>query len=90
MKIYVLLILSAAIASSVLSAGCTINRDTPLYEQCDEEWGSKTLGSSATICRAGCLMVSVATGMAGAGKTIKGEIVTPNSLNTFLRANKGY
>ena len=89
MKIYVLLILSAAIASSVF-AGCNINRNSPLYKQCDGAWGSKTLGSSSTICKVGCLMSSVASGMAGAGKTVNGQTATPDTLNTYLRANGGY
>ena len=85
MKIYVLLILSAAIASSVLSAGCIINRSCPVYDQCDSIWGSNKLGSSSTICKVGCLMSSVASGMAGAGKTINGKKATPATLNMILR-----
>ena len=90
MKSFVFLVLFATIASSVLSGACRVNRSSPLYKQCDSAWGSKTLGSSSTICKVGCLMSSVASGMAGAGKTINGARATPDTLNTFLRANGGY
>ena len=86
----IFILVSLALVAPVVSQGCTINRSPPVYKQCDPAWGSKKLGSTGTICKIGCLMTSVASGMAGAGKTINGTRTTPDTLNTFLLNNKGY
>ena len=44
-------------------------RTYPLYKQCDSKWGNEHLGTSQnTICKAGCLMSSIAMALAGCGK----------------------
>ena len=80
----------ALFVAGTLSAACTIKRSNPLYKQCDGKWGSNGLGSSSTICKVGCLMSSVAMGMAGAGKTINGQTATPQTLNSYLKGHGGY
>ena len=80
----------ALLVVGTLSAGCTINRSSPVYKQCDSRWGSNRLGADSTICAVGCLMCSVSSGMAGLGKTINGQTVTPAVLNSFLLSNGGY
>ena len=80
----------ALLVAGVLSAGCTVNRSSPLYKQCDSRWGSNGLGSSSTICAVGCLMCSVSYDMAGAGKTINGQTATPAVLNSYHNTNGGY
>lgn len=62
------------------------SRSYPLYKQCDSRWGSEQLGTSAnTICKAGCLMSSVAMALTGCGKSY-----TPSTLNTWLKGHGGY
>ena len=78
------------VISSVFTAGCKINRNAPIYDQCDARWGSKYLGSSTTVCRSGCLMSSVASAMASLGKTVNGQTANPGNLNDWLTANGGY
>src|SRR3990167_4991540 len=79
-----------AVLSPAYGLQCTISRRFPVFNKCDPTWGGNPLGSSSTICRAGCLMSSVAAGMAGFGKTINGQSPNPQNLNAFLRANGGY
>ena len=87
MKVQVLII--ALVIAGVLSAGCKVNRNAPVYKQCDSKWGSLVM-SSKTVCQVGCLMSSVASGIASLGKTIDGQTATPGSLHNFLKANGGY
>ena len=64
----------------------TNSRSYPLYKQCDPKWKSITMGSStSTICQKGCLISSVAMALNSIGKNY-----TPQTLNTWLTANKGY
>lgn len=75
-KIYALALLVVLAAS----------RNYPLYKQCDSKWGSEQLGTSSnTICKAGCLMSSVAMALAGIGKNYN-----PGSLNQWLKGHGGY
>lgn len=61
-------------------------RSYPMYKQCDSRWGSEQLGTSAnTICKAGCLMSSVAMALSGIGKNYN-----PGTLNTWLKGHGGY
>ena len=83
-------VLIAVLVAGALSASCKVNRNSPVYKQCDSNWGSDRLGSSSTICKVGCLMSSVASGLAGAGKKINGNTPTPKNLNAFLKSNGGY
>mmetsp|Transcript_104865 Transcript_104865/g.146198 ORF Transcript_104865/g.146198 Transcript_104865/m.146198 type:complete len:133 (-) Transcript_104865:289-687(-) len=63
----------------------------PNYRQCSSEWGQTALGfGSKTICRAGCLMTSVADALAGHGATINGQTVTPALFNNWLKDNNGF
>lgn len=76
MKIFVFALL--------LALGCA--RNYPMYKQCDSKWGSDQLGTSSnTICKAGCLMSSVAMALAGTGKSYN-----PGTLNTWLKGHGGY
>jgi hypothetical protein len=62
------------------------SRTYPMYKQCDAKWGNEQLGTSSnTICKAGCLMSSVAMALAGCGKNYN-----PGTLNSWLKANGGY
>ncbi len=67
-------------------AALVVGRNYPLYKQCDSRWASEQLGTSTnTICKAGCLMSSVAMGLAGIGKSYN-----PSTLNAWLKKNNGY
>lgn len=103
MKIlFTITLLALVLAAAVLSVGAGfINAQAPPpfnypdYQQCDPTWGSDkmypgTNGTSATICQQGCAMTSTANALAGMGVTLEGALVTPQTLNTFLRANNGY
>ena len=74
-----------------LATLAVIGSTYPLYKQCDSRWGSDQLGtSSSTICKAGCLMSSVAMVISDCGRSIGGASATPKTLNTFLKNNGGY
>ena len=61
-------------------------RSYPMYKQCDSKWGSEQLGTSSnTICKAGCLMSSVAMALAGTGHNYN-----PSTLNSWLKGHGGY
>lgn len=61
-------------------------RTYPMYKQCDSRWGGDQLGTSSnTICKAGCLMSSVAMALSGIGKSYN-----PGTLNTWLKGHGGY
>eukprot|EP01101_Sappina_pedata_P010286 TRINITY_DN6442_c0_g1_i1.p1 TRINITY_DN6442_c0_g1~~TRINITY_DN6442_c0_g1_i1.p1 ORF type:complete len:200 (-),score=74.20 TRINITY_DN6442_c0_g1_i1:83-682(-) len=62
------------------------------YSQCDSQWGSLQLGTSPTnsICRAGCAMTAVSMSLATFGATLGGPLVTPQTLNIWLKINDGY
>lgn len=63
----------------------------PTYKQCDSSWGSETLGGGPdTVCKAGCLMSSVAMALAGNGKSVNGSTATPKTLNSWLKNHSGY
>jgi hypothetical protein len=77
------------------SSNCNIGREAPWYNQCDQRWGHHKLGSSNTVCKVGCLISAVASGMASLGITIVdvdgvAKQATPRTLNTWLLANNGY
>lgn len=70
---------------SVLVA-LAMTRTYPLYKQCDSRWGSEQLGTSSnTICKAGCLMSSVAMALSGTGHDYN-----PSTLNKWLKGHGGY
>ena len=73
----------------VLADGCTVGRNSPRYNQCDDRWGSLVM-ETKTICRVGCLMSSVASALASLGKTINGKTVDPGNLHQFLKWYNGY
>ncbi|EFC36358.1 predicted protein [Naegleria gruberi] len=59
----------------------------PLLKQCDSTWGSFKLGtSSETICKAGCLITSIISGLNGIGKTK----MNPYEFNEWLKTNGGF
>ncbi len=89
MKLLFALFALAAVVC-VVTANCTIPRRSPLYKQCGQSWSNDRLGTSSTVCKVGCLMSSVASAMAGLGKTINGKTATPGTLNAYLKANRGY
>jgi len=68
----------------------------PHYLQCDKQWGADQMGvpgkdaQDDTICHQGCAMSCVAMALAGFKLSINGSLVTPGSLNTWLRGNNGY
>jgi hypothetical protein len=57
-----------------------------MYKQCDAKWGKDQLGTSSnTICKAGCLMSSIAMSLAGTGRSDN-----PGTLNKWLTSHGGY
>ena len=71
------------LAALLVLASC---RSYPLYKQCDSRWANEQLGTSSdTICKAGCLMSSVAMALSGIGKNYN-----PSTLNTWLKGHGGY
>jgi len=61
-------------------------RNYPLYKQCDPQWANQQLGTSSdTICKAGCLMSSMAMALSGCGHAFN-----PSTLNTWLKGHGGY
>jgi len=81
--------------------GATATWVTPMgefrqYQQCDAQWGSHIM-TKQTICKVGCFMSSVASGVRDHGIKFKlpafGELpVTsnPGTFNDWLRRNGGY
>ena len=72
---------------------------TPLYKQCDPRWGNDTIGTpngaDSTICHVGCAMTSLSMLLASVNTTTtwlkeSQRVVTPKSLNMWLRHNHGY
>ena len=45
--------------------------------------------ASKSVCQVGCLISSVASGMASLGKTINSQTTTPGTLH-YLKSNNGY
>lgn len=86
----ILVIAVAALTWSANAQTCKISRSAPLYKQCDAAWGGNKLGSTSTICKVGCAMCSVASGLASLGKTINGQTSTCATLNSYLLNNGGY
>jgi hypothetical protein len=69
-----------------LFAVLALSRSYPMYKQCDSQWANDQLGTSSnTICKAGCLMSSVAMALGGIGKAYN-----PKSLNIWLKGHNGY
>ena len=86
------LLLSCAWSVSAANA-CKLSQTFPTYKQCDSAWGGNNMGSAngTTICKAGCLMSSVASGMTGFGRKLSGGVaLTPKTFNSWLQANSGY
>jgi len=78
--------MTAKLVCLFLLIALALSRSYPLYKQCDSRWGSEQLGTSSnTICKAGCLMSSVAMALSGTGHTY-----TPSTLNTWLKGHGGY
>ena len=66
----------------VISAIAAYASAYPLYKQCDSRWGSHKLGTSSnTICKAGCLMSSVAMAIGSQN---------PLSLDEWLTSHGGF
>lgn len=75
-----------AILTIILLITLVTSRTYPLYKQCDSKWGNEQLGTSSnTICKAGCLMSSVAMALAGTGHNYN-----PSTLNHWLKGHGGY
>ncbi|CAD8103044.1 unnamed protein product [Paramecium primaurelia] len=76
---------------AILFVLCIANaRQYTLYKQCDSAWANDQLGTSAnTICRAGCLISSIAMMLHTYGVVTDGT-TTPKTMNTWLRKNGGY
>ena len=93
MRSAVVAVLLLCCAGSAVSAACKMSQTFPTYKQCDSSWGGINMGSAngTTICKAGCLMSSVASGMAGFGRKLTGGVVpNPKTFNAWLQANGGY
>ena len=78
--------MTAKIACLFLLITIALSRSYPLYKQCDSRWGNEQLGTSSnTICKAGCLMSSIAMALSGTGHGY-----TPSTLNAWLKGHGGY
>ena len=78
--------MSAKVLLAALLLVLAASRNYPLYKQCDSKWGNEQLGtSSTTICKAGCLMSSVAMALSGTGQNYN-----PSTLNKWLKGHGGY
>ena len=86
--IYTMVIVSVCV--SVYSAGCHVERRYPLYKQCDHKWRCQPLGVSTTICKGGAIVCSIASAIAGSGRTIKNQPVNPYLINEYLMSNNLY
>ena len=86
----ILVLAMVALASSVSAQNCRQARKSPIFNQCDASWGANRLGSSSTICKVGCAMCSVASGLAGAGKLINGKPANCGTFNHFMLSYSGY
>ncbi|CAD8102431.1 unnamed protein product [Paramecium sonneborni] len=65
-------------------------RSYTLYKQCDSAWANDQLGTSAdTICKAGCLVSSIAMMLHTYGVVTDGT-TTPKTMNTWLKKHGGY
>ena len=67
----------------------------PLYRQCDPRWGNHTMGTvglfhRSTICAEGCFMSCMAMLLQGMGFASPAGQITPDTLNAWLIAHKGY
>ena len=61
----------------------------PVYCQEDPRWGSmKLIDGSYNIANAGCALTSTAMLLAGMGKTINGQAITPPVLDRYLQAHQ--
>ena len=68
----------------------TSARTYPLFKQCDSAWGSNVLGGGPdTICKAGCLVSSVAMALNSYGKSVGGT-ANPGTLNAWLKSHSGF
>jgi hypothetical protein len=70
-------------------------RSYPQFGQCDPRWGNLPMGTPgpgerSTICGEGCAMSSVSMALAGLKFLISGKESNPETLNSWLMANKGY
>jgi len=75
------LIVILALSFAVINAW-----NPPRYRQCDSRWANNILGyGPATICRAGCLMSSVASMVTGCGKNFD-----PAAMNNWLKSHGGF
>ncbi|CAD8190908.1 unnamed protein product [Paramecium pentaurelia] len=76
---------------AILFVICIANaRQYTLYKQCDSAWANDQLGTSAnTICRAGCLISSIAM-MLHTYSVVTDGTTTPKIMNAWLRKNGGY
>ena len=85
MKVQVL-ILTFFIASSLQNTGCRINRTTPNLKQCASPWGTQPLlGTTSTICQKGSMVTILAEVFQSLGKTINGQVVTPEVLSEAIK-----
>jgi hypothetical protein len=67
-----------------------INR-YPVYKQCNASWGKTAMGGDgATICQVGCLMSSIASGLAGTSIAVARHLATPATVNAFLQTHHGF
>jgi hypothetical protein len=60
-------------------------KKVPHYSQGDSQWGSRTLGSSASISAKGCAITSVCMILCYYGRD-----VNPKTMDEYLDANSGY
>ena len=80
----------AFLVAGALSEEFMIQRSFPVYKQCDNSWGMDKLGSSGKICRSGCLVTALSSGLSSFGIKIYDSVSTPNVVNRYLMENEGY
>ena len=72
------------------SEGCRLKFKAPVYNQCDERWGSRLLGGTMPMCKVGSLTCSLASALTALLVDIDDQTATPDVLNAHFRANDGY
>lgn len=64
--------------------------DYRTWKQCDKNWGSNRMGSTQTICGAGCTSTSVAIALAKSGVRLNIPILNPATFVNWMNNNGGY
>ena len=89
--VYILLLSVCTIGyTRCVDIECTIQRNHPVFKQCNDQWGNDRLGSSSIVCKSGSIVSSIASGLASLGILIEGSPSDPKVLNQYFLSHNGY